>query len=294
MKLNKLTKEEERVIVNKGTEAPFSGEYDNFYEPGVYVCRRCDTPLYNSKDKFDAHCGWPAFDQEIEGRVKNIPDTDGLRTEIICNTCKAHLGHVFLGENMTPKNTRFCVNSVSLRFVPSVQTIVLAGGCFWCTEAVFLGIKGVLEVTPGYSGGYIENPTYEQVSTGKTGHAEAIKVEYNPEILDFNDLLDVFFGSHDATTLNRQGNDTGEQYRSAIFYTTNQQKEISEEYIKKLDEKKVFKNKIVTQVKPFKNFYKAEDYHKRYYEDHKNAPYCQVIISPKLAKVREKFKNLLK
>ena len=118
MKKNELTPEEAHVILNKGTEQPFSGEYDNFYENGIYVCRQCETPLYTSKSKFKSGCGWPSFDQEIEGAVKRVPDTDGRRTEIICNTCKGHLGHVFIGEQMTDKNTRHCVNSLSLKFIP--------------------------------------------------------------------------------------------------------------------------------------------------------------------------------
>lgn len=173
------------------------------------------------------------------------------------------------------------------------EEIVFANGCFWCTEAVFAMLKGVVSVEPGYTGGKVANPTYEQVSTGNTGHAEAIHIVYRPDAISFEELLQVFFATHDATTLNRQGNDVGTQYRSGIFYTTERQKEKSEHYIKVLGLAGGLKP-VVTTVEPLATFYKAEDYHKKYYEAHKDAPYCQLVIEPKIEKVNAKFKTLLK
>src|SRR3989344_1610299 len=173
------------------------------------------------------------------------------------------------------------------------ETIVVGGGCFWCTEAVFKMLKGVQSVEPGYAGGEIENPTYEQVSAGNTGHAEVTKVEYDPHEIAFEELLQVFFGSHDPTTLNQQGNDVGPQYRSAIFYTTERQKEKAGHYIMVMN-KSLGVKKIVTEVAPLKKFYPAEDYHKNYFENNRSAGYCQLVIEPKVEKVGEKFGNLLK
>lgn len=172
------------------------------------------------------------------------------------------------------------------------EEIVFGNGCFWCTEAVFQMIKGVVSVEPGYSGGTVANPTYEQVSAGNTGHAEVIKIVYNPDIVSYEEILQVFFASHDPTSLNRQGNDVGPQYRSVIFYSTERQKEKAEHYIMVLNKTTV--KPIVTAVEPLKEFYPAEDYHKKYYEAHKDAPYCQLVIEPKVEKVQAKFKNLLK
>ena len=174
------------------------------------------------------------------------------------------------------------------------EVIVLGGGCFWCTEAVFKMLEGVISVEPGYSGGNTNNPTYEEVSSGNTGHAEVIKIEYNPEIISLDDILTVFFASHDPTTKNRQGNDIGEQYRSVIIYSTDEQKETSEKFIKELNNSNNKGAPIITEVKMLEKFYPAEDYHKNYYENNKNQPYCQVVINPKLEKVQNKFKELLK
>lgn len=174
------------------------------------------------------------------------------------------------------------------------ETAVFGGGCFWCTEAVFQNLKGVESVLPGYSGGTAANPTYEQVSAGNSGHAEVTRVEYDPSVVDYNDLLSVFFATHDPTTLNRQGNDVGTQYRSVIFYATPEQKEKAEKFIEQLEADKVFNEEIVTEIKPLEKFYEAEDYHKNYYRNNPNQGYCQVVISPKVAKLRAKFSQLLK
>jgi methionine-S-sulfoxide reductase len=173
------------------------------------------------------------------------------------------------------------------------ETIVLGGGCFWCTEAVFKMLKGIINVDPGYSGGTKENPTYQDVSTGKTGHAEVIKIEYDQDALPLETILTVFFATHDPTTLNRQGNDVGEQYRSIILYNNQKQKEISEKFIADLNNSSKFGNPIVTEVKPFEKFYIAEDYHKNYYENHKDQSYCEIVINPKLEKVKQQFADLL-
>ncbi len=173
------------------------------------------------------------------------------------------------------------------------ETAVFGGGCFWCTEAVFKMLKGVKEVLPGYSGGILENPTYEQVSSGKTGHAECTQVFYDPKEIKYEDLLTVFFGSHDPTTLNKQGPDIGTQYRSVIFYSTEKQKEIARDFIKRLNSSSKIGNPIVTELLPFTKFYVAENYHKDYYENHKNDPYCEVIINPKLDKVAHNYRELL-
>jgi len=294
-----LTAAEKDVIFNKATEAPFSGEYDNFFADGIYVCRRCRIPLYKSENKFDAHCGWPSFDQEIPGRVKRAPDSDGRRTEIQCAICGAHLGHVFLGEKMTPADARHCVNSLSLRFIPKAQmadieTAAFGGGCFWCCEAVFQKLRGVDSVLSGYAGGNKENPTYEEVSSGATGHAETVKIEFDPTVINYETLLEVFFEMHDPTTLNRQGDDVGSQYRSVIFYTSPAQKISAENFIKKLSAAGKFAAPIVTEIRPLTTFYPAEDYHVDYFINHKKQPYCRAIISPKIRKIEEEYGRLVK
>jgi len=300
IKLNKLTAAEEQIMLHKGTELRGSGEYDNLFADGIYICRRCDTPLYKSESKFDAHCGWPSFDQEISGRVIHSLDADGQRTEITCATCGAHLGHVFTGEKLTPLDARHCVNSLSLRFVPKLKitegraAAVFGGGCFWCCEAIFQRLKGVISVISGYAGGQLANPTYEQVSSGKTGHAEVAKVEFDPQLISYRDLLEVFFTMHDPTSLNRQGNDIGEQYRSIILFTTDEEWLAAQEYITNLEKNKEFKDPIITELKPLLAFYPAEDYHRDYYLKNGHQAYCDLVISPKIKKFEKKFVSKLK
>lgn len=268
-----LTEAERHVIIDKGTERPFTGKYWKYSDKGVYVCRQCGTPLYRSGDKFDSECGWPSFDQEIPGAVKRVPDADGRRTEIECANCGAHLGHVFLGEQLTPRDTRHCVNSISLVFQPASapasepatrvagEEALFAGGCFWGVDHYMRQVPGVLEVTSGFSGGTTTKPSYKEVCTGKTGHAETVRVIFDPNKVTYEALARLFFEIHDPTEVNRQGPDVGTQYRSAIFYTSEQQKQIAEKLIAKLVANGY---KVVTEVTAAGKFYPAEAYHQDY------------------------------
>lgn len=175
-----------------------------------------------------------------------------------------------------------------------LEIATLANGCFWCTEAIFQRLEGVEKVTSGYAGGKVTNPSYQEVTTGETGHAEVIQIQFNPSVITFQEILEVFFATHDPTTLNRQGYDVGTQYRSAIFYHSTAQKEVAEALIKSLTEAKVFDKKIVTEVTPFETFYGAEAYHQNYYNNNKNQGYCVAVINPKLEKFIKKYKDKLK
>lgn len=175
-----------------------------------------------------------------------------------------------------------------------LEVAVFGGGCFWCTEAIFTRLRGVESVQSGYTGGHTDNPTYEQVSSGDTGHVEAIKITFDPEIINYRDLLNVFFATHDPTTVDQQGSDMGTQYRSAIFGTTEMQEQEAEDFIQRLEDDQVFPDPIVTEINPLTKFWPAENYHQRYYEQNENKPYCQVVINPKIAKLRAKFAPLLK
>lgn len=279
--MKELNDIERRVIEGKGTEMPFSGEYYSNTREGTYVCRRCGAPLYRSNDKFDAGCGWPSFDDEIPNAVKRIPDADGHRTEITCTTCGAHLGHVFIGEMFTVKNIRHCVNSLSMDFVPKgsdtsdkghkYETAIFAGGCFWGVEYHFAKVPGVLSAEAGYIGGNIDNPSYEDVCTGRTGHAEAVRVVFAPDIVSYETLARLFFEIHDPEQVNRQGPDIGEQYRSEIFYTNEMQRETAEKLIDKLV---TAGYDVATRLTPASHFWPAEDYHQNYYDRNGKTPYC--------------------
>lgn len=280
MKYNELSPEEERVIIHKGTEMPFTGEYTDHKEKGTYTCKRCDAPLYESEDKFNSHCGWPSFDDEIEGAVKQVPDADGIRTEIVCANCGAHLGHVFTGEGFTEKNTRHCVNSISMNFVPTgeekkTERAIFASGCFWGTEYHLNRAEGVISTKVGYTGGNIRNPSYEEVCTGRTGHAEAVEVIFDPSKTSYEKLARLFFETHDPTQVNRQGPDVGTQYRSAVFFINEDQKVTAEKLISILEEKGL---DVATEVTEADEFYPAEDYHQDYYDKTGKQPYCHWYV----------------
>jgi peptide methionine sulfoxide reductase msrA/msrB len=274
---NDLTKSESLVINNKGTEAPFTGKYTNQKDMGTYLCKKCGAALYYSSFKFDSDCGWPSFDDEIKGAVTHLPDADGIRTEIECSSCGAHLGHVFKGERFTSKNIRHCVNSISLDFVPAqvdngrYGTAIFAGGCFWGVEYYLQKADGVISVTSGYIGGKVRNPTYEEVCTGKTGHAEAVKIVYDPEKTSYETLLKLFMEIHDPTQVDRQGPDIGSQYRSGIFYLNNDQKNIAEKIVGILNYKGF---KVASEITRATEFYPAEKYHQDYYFNNGKLPYC--------------------
>lgn len=271
-----LTKEEKQVILEKGTERPFSGEYYQHDQPGTYHCKQCNAPLYKSTSKFDAGCGWPSFDDQIPGSVTRLRDPDGRRTEIVCSNCNGHLGHVFLGEGFTQKNTRHCVNSISMVFIPEKRdTAIFAGGCFWGVEHLLQNQPGVISVTSGYTGGSVKNPTYEMVCSGTTGHAEAVEVVFDKNQVSFRKLTQLFFEIHDPTQLNRQGPDIGTQYRSGIFFKDQEQRKIAEELKETL---KLKGYNVVTQITPASDFYPAESYHQDYYLRKGTQPYCHSYV----------------
>jgi peptide methionine sulfoxide reductase msrA/msrB len=278
-KYRKLTTEERRVIIDKGTEYPGTGEFNNFKKKGIFRCKQCNDPLYSSSAKFHSGCGWPSFDDAIEGNVREVSDADGRRTEIVCESCSGHLGHVFRGEQFTPKNTRHCVNSISLIFEPEPEpesgsktdTAVFASGCFWGTEYFLQQIKGVIDTKSGYIGGSVENPTYREVCSGKTGHAEAVQVIFDPKSVTYEELAKLYFETHDPTQVDRQGPDIGTQYRSEIFYFNNLQKKISESLIQQLQNKGLT---IATKLTKASTFWVAEEYHQDYYIKTGKQPYC--------------------
>ncbi len=278
MKFNKLTSEETYVIEEKGTERPFTGKYTDNKTAGTYLCKKCNNPLYKSNDKFDSHCGWPSFDDEIEGAVARKLDADGRRTEITCSKCDAHLGHVFVGEGFTNKNTRHCVNSISMNFVPveikagqNLERAIYAGGCFWGVEYFLQNERGVVCTTVGYTGGLTDNPTYADVCSKTTQHAEVVEVYFDPNVISYEKLTRIFFEIHDPTQVNRQGPDVGDQYRSEIFYMNDEQKKIATDLIKLL------KNKgfnVVTKLTEVQEFFPAEAEHQDYYLHKGTRPYC--------------------
>ncbi len=272
-----LTPEEQSIILSKQTEYPASGLFHKFQQLGVYVCKQCDAPLYLSSSKLSnaVGCNWPSFEEEIKDSVLRIPDADGKRTEILCQRCQGHLGHVFTGERFTNTNTRHCVNSTSMQFISALDThelpkAIFAGGCFWGVEHLMKQLLGVVSAISGYIGGQVESPSYEEVSSGLTGHIEAVLVTFDPEKTDYETLLKAFFEIHDPFQINGQGPDIGSQYASAIFYLTEHQRKIAHKIKAILESHK----KIATKIYPASSFYPAEDYHQSYYKKTGKTPYC--------------------
>jgi peptide methionine sulfoxide reductase msrA/msrB len=277
----KLSPEEYRVTQESGTEPPFMNRYWDNREPGIYVDVVSGELLFSSDDKFDSPCGWPSFSKPAKAdALIDRPDrSHGMeRTEVRSASADSHLGHVF-DDGPGPSGLRYCINSASLRFIPASECVaVFAAGCFWGTEAYFRLLPGVLDVKAGYSGGREANPSYEAVCSGNTGHAEAVKIYFDPEKASYRDLVRQFFRMHDPTTKDRQGNDVGSQYRSAIFFLGESQRAVAEGVISELEAAGDFEDPIVTELVPFSSFYPAEEYHQRYLGKHPGG-YCHVDLS---------------
>lgn len=307
----KLSPLQYEVVKKNWTERPFDNAYWNNKKAGLYVDVVTGEPLFSSIDKFDSGSGWPSFTKPLDKShiVEKRDASHGMeRTEIRSKGGDSHLGHVFPDGPEDKGGLRYCINSASLRFVPvedlekegygeylalfgkapakkeklkatapKTEKAYLAGGCFWGMEELLRSFPGVTSVRVGYSGGTLKNPTYEDVKTGKSGHAESVEIEFDPSKTSYESLLKFFFRIHDPTTLNQQGNDVGTQYRSAIFYTSEEQKKTAEKIIKEVDASGHWKKKVVTQLIPELFFYEAEEYHQDYLQKHPNGYTCHYV-----------------
>ena len=300
----KLSSEQFEVTQQCGTEAPFHNAYWDNHKPGIYVDVVSGEPLFSSLDKFDSGTGWPSFTQPAisNGVVEKKDSTLGMeRTEVRSKMADSHLGHVF-NDGPGQNGLRYCINSAALEFIPveemdqagygqylepfvkaglikasTHETAILAGGCFWGMEEIIRKIPGVIKTTVGYSGGTTADPTYEEVCTGATGHAEAIQVVFDPARLSYEALLDYFFRMHDPTTLNRQHNDVGTQYRSVIFYASEAQKQTAERVKARWNKSGKFSRPITTEITAATKFYPAEEYHPEYLVKHPGGYTCHVL-----------------
>ncbi|MBP9721744.1 MAG: bifunctional methionine sulfoxide reductase B/A protein [Gammaproteobacteria bacterium] len=278
LKKSSLTPEAYNILFNKATEIPNTGKHTNNTQIGTYLCRLCGLALFRSDDKFTSSCGWPSFDAEIDQHIKKALDRDQRRTEILCSRCDGHLGHIFHGENYTHKNTRYCVNSLSLDFIANntsvqdTQEAIIAAGCFWGVEYIFKNTAGVLLTDVGYTGDpRYSHPDYNLICSGKTQHVEALRVIYEPSMISYEKIIKLFFEIHDFTQTNGQGPDIGRQYLSKIFYYNTQQYNTAQQVINLLKSKNY---KVATDLQSVQVFWPAEDYHQDYYFKNKKQPYC--------------------
>jgi len=307
-----LSPELYEVSRHKETERAFTGKYWNYEGKGTYYCAACGNVLFRSDAKFASSCGWPSFFEQKNPKsiVFKQDNSYGMnRLEALCGRCGGHLGHLF-DDGPPPTGKRYCMNSIALDFEPDskthdtglvnpgnanqIDTLTLGGGCFWCVEAVYEELTGVKSVTAGFSGGKVANPSYREVCTGLTNHAEVVQIIFDNKQTNLDEIFKVFFSVHDPTTLNRQGADEGTQYRSVIFYKNKEQKDAATNIIDALTREKIYDQPIVTRVEPFIAFYKAEDYHQAYYANNKDEPYCRMVIQPKVEKFEKLFKDRLK
>lgn len=299
----RLTPEQFHVTRQHGTERPFSDEMCRAFEPGRYACLCCDNLLFDADEKFESGTGWPSFTQPARENAISYHQDDSMgmvRIEVRCNQCEAHLGHVF-PDGPAPSGLRYCINAAALKKWESDEEAAtgdddeaiatFGGGCYWCTEALFQQLRGVTSVVSGFSGGEVADPSYEAVCSGTTGHAEVIQVTCDPAEISYEELIRVHLGTHDPTTLNAQGADVGTQYRSIILYRSEEEEAVVERVISEVEQ--VYDDPIVTEVKPFEAFYPAPEKHDNYYRNNPQQGYCQVVISPKVAKFRESFQHLL-